>query len=107
MNPAQTDQDDALLDTLLRDSAPDPVPDAGFVDALMMRLPPPRTRSPRAVWLGLVAGTGLAAWQLQDNPVLDQIVRDWSSGHFSLMSAAVLVAALITALCASAAVLTE
>lgn len=107
MSFAPNDQGDELLDKLLRDSAPDPVPDEGFVEATMMRLPPPRARSYRAVWLGLAAGAGLAAWQLQDNAILSQLARDWSSGQFSMMSAAVFVVALITALCASTGVLTE
>jgi hypothetical protein len=52
MSLDREDQDDDLLTKLLRDTAPDPVPDEGFADAIMTRLPPRRPRPHRAVWLG-------------------------------------------------------
>lgn len=99
--------DDDLLHQLLRDSAADTVPDDGFVDAVMSRLPARRRRSHHAVWLGLASGVGLAAWQLQDNPILSQVARDWSGGQFSTASALVLVLVVITACCTSTGVLTK
>ncbi|WP_430458139.1 hypothetical protein [Rheinheimera sp.] len=107
MSLSKEDQDDDLLHQLLRDSAADAVPDDGFVDTVMSRLPAPRRRSNRAVWLGLASGVGFAAWQLQDNPMLSHVARDWSGGQFSMASALVLVLVVITACCTSTGVLTK
>ena len=107
MSLDREDQDDDLLTKLLRDTAPDPIPDEGFADTIMTRLPPRRPRPHRAVWLGLASGIGLAAWQLQGNPLLSQLSHDWAGGQFSIGSALVLAAVMMTALCASSGVLTK
>jgi hypothetical protein len=106
MNGSDTKYEDELL-KLLQDTAPEPVPDDGFTEALMKRLPQTRSASPKAVWLGLASGVVLTVWQLQGNPLLSQLADDWLTGQFSLLSMVVLGAVMLTAFSSSFAVLTK
>ena len=96
-----------LLEQLLRDSAPAPLPDEGFSRRLMTRLPPRRPRTRHGVWLGLATGVGLALWQLQDNPLLQQLARDLAAGQLNMTGSLVLLVALLTAWCVSSGVLSK
>lgn len=75
---------DDLLEKLLRDGFEGPVPDDGFSDRLMHRLPP-RRRQPSA-WLssaGVCIGA-IACWlSLDSAAVLHAGWNDWLHGHAS------------------------
>lgn len=76
-------KDDAV-DALLLAQFEGPVPDEGFCDDMMERLP---ARRRRYVWwplaAGLAAGAALCFLTLQSAPLMRTGLRDWLSGQLS------------------------
>ncbi|MGA9335377.1 MAG: hypothetical protein WBV39_13950 [Rudaea sp.] len=73
--------DDNEIETLLRRQFDGAVPDDGFSDRVMQRLPPRRRR---AVWplpAGIFAGIAACWLSLLSTPLLDVGWRNWISGE--------------------------
>lgn len=83
------DLSDEQLDALLRREFDGPVEDAGFTDALMLKLP---ARGRPRPWLlpGAALAGALLAWlSLLPAPIWQQLVDEWLAGGFGAASAAV------------------
>ena len=73
---------DDPIDLLLRQHFDGPVPDAGFSDRVMQRLPARRpARWP--LWSGAVIGAIAFSLSLATTPLVQAAWRDWLAGHFS------------------------
>lgn len=87
-----SDLDDDDIDKLLLAQFEGPVPDDGFCDAAMQRLPARRRRHPWPSALGIAMG-GISCWaSLNAAPLLRAGWRDWSSGAPSAPAFVVLAA---------------
>ncbi|MFK2879251.1 hypothetical protein [Rhodanobacter hydrolyticus] len=84
---------DDELDALLRRSFDGPVPDEGFSEKLMQRLPPHRRRIAWPLWSGVLAGVGAGGLSLLRAPLLGDGLRDWLRGEWSAPAVALLLAA--------------
>jgi len=74
--------DDDMIETLLRREFDGPVPDDGFSERVMRRLPPRRRRRwPQ--WSGILLGGAACALCLADAPWLQAGWRDWRAGELS------------------------
>ncbi|HET8940720.1 MAG TPA: hypothetical protein VFN13_01870 [Rudaea sp.] len=85
---------DDRIEALVRQQFDGPVPDAGFSERLMQRLPPRRQRRRRAwpLWAGALTGV-IACWlSLQSSPVLQAGWRDWLGGEMSAAAITLLAA---------------
>jgi hypothetical protein len=79
MNEPHDDDVDALLQKQF-DGA---VPDEGFCERVMQRLPPRRRRATWPVWTGILVGAASCWMSLQALPVLRAGWRDWMHGAWS------------------------
>ncbi len=75
--------DDNEIDVLLRKQLEGPVPDNGFSDCVMQRLPQRRRRVVWPLWVGILAGTGAYWLSLLSTPLLQVGWRDWFRGELS------------------------
>lgn len=80
------------IDTMLHQQFDGPVPDAGFTQRVMNRLPPRWRRVAWPLWLGVLAGI-VACWiALLRSPLLQTGFRTWSAGQWSASTVLALVA---------------
>lgn len=87
MNPA-----DGAVEALLRKHFDGPVPDGGFSDAVMRRLPPRRRRVAWPLWAGSATGV-VACWLgLSRASLLLAGWHDWMRGDISMPAVAMLLA---------------
>jgi len=84
---------DNEIEALLRRGFGGPVPDAGFSEQVMRRLPPRRRRIAWPLWGGLLAGTGACWLSLLRSPLLHAGWRAWLHGDWSAPAIALLLAA--------------
>jgi hypothetical protein len=80
------------VDALLRKHFDGPVPDDGFCERVMQRLPPPRRRATWPVWTGILVGAASCWTSLQAMPLLRAGWHDWTHGAWSPSAAALLLA---------------
>ncbi|HEX7348905.1 MAG TPA: hypothetical protein VF264_04570 [Rhodanobacteraceae bacterium] len=81
------------IDTLLHQQFDGPVPDAGFSQCVMDRLPKRRRRLTWPLSLGVLAGIAACWVALLPSPVLQVGFRAWSGGQWSAPLVVVLIAA--------------
>lgn len=98
MNPLPQDE----LGALLRKQFEGPVPDDGFTDQLMRRLPHHRRRAAWPLWAGVMAGTATAWAALLPSPLLQLALRDSVQGNWSAASVSLTLVTLVMVLLASA-----
>jgi hypothetical protein len=98
MNDPHTDD---TIDNLLRRSFDGPVPDDGFSDRVMRRLPPRRARSRWPLAAGLLCGTAACWLSLWLTPWLSGAWRDWFGAGPSLSAIALVTAAACMSLLAA------
>jgi hypothetical protein len=75
-------QDDAI-EALLRGQFDGPLPDDGFSERVMQRLPTRRRRVAWPLWAGVLAGMGACWLGLLSAPLLQVGWRDWAGGELS------------------------
>ncbi|HEX3808906.1 MAG TPA: hypothetical protein VHW02_04325 [Rhizomicrobium sp.] len=75
-------QNDAI-DHLLLQQFEGPVPDGGFCDQIMQRLPARRRRYTWPLVLGIVAGATMCGLSLLSAPLVRIGWRDWLAGELS------------------------
>lgn len=96
------DPSDDAIEALLRKQFDGPVPDAGFSDRVMQRLPPRRRRSAWPLWAGVLAGV-VACWLgLRHAPILHVGWSDWLHADWSIPAitvALLIVGTSLLALC--------
>ena len=79
MNHANDDD----IDALLRAQFDGAVPDDGFTDRVLQRLPPRRRRAAWPLWGGLAAGIAACALSLASAPLVQAGWHDWIGGELS------------------------
>ncbi len=95
-------QDDDEIDALLRRQFDGPLPDQGFSERVMQRLPKTRRRRVAwPLWAGVVAGLGACWSQLLPAPLLQAGWRDWAGGELSAPAITLLLVAAGMSLLAS------
>lgn len=83
---------DDLLEKLLRDGFEGPVPDDGFSDRLMRRLPPRRRRASGSLAIAGVCIGAIACWlSLRSASVLQAGWTDWLQGQASYAAGSLLL----------------
>lgn len=85
-------QSDDPIEALLQKQFDGPVPDEGFSERLMQRLPPRRRRIAWPLWAGLLAGATACWLSLDAMPLLHVGLRDMMGGELSASAIAVLLA---------------
>jgi hypothetical protein len=75
--------DDDAIEALLRKQFDGPVPNEGFSERVMQRLPPRRRRMAWPLWAGIFVGTGACWLSLSSAPLLRAGWRDWMGGELS------------------------
>jgi hypothetical protein len=94
-------QDDAI-EALLRKQFDGPVPDEGFSQRLMKRLPRHRRRTSWPLWGGIAGGV-IACWSaLLSSPLLQTGWADWMHGDWSASAISMLLVVLGMAMLALA-----
>lgn len=88
-----SDWRDEEIEALLRRGFDGPVPDAGFSEQVMRRLPPRRRRIAWWLWGGLLAGTGASWLSLLRSPLLHAGWRAWLRGDWSTPAIVLLLVA--------------
>ena len=78
-----SEPEDDAVDALLLAQFEGPVPDDGFGDAVMHRLPPRRRRHAWPLAAGLVAGAMVCWLSLLSAPLVRIGWRDWLAGELS------------------------
>ena len=77
------EHEDDAVDALLLAQFEGPVPDEGFCDDIMQRLPARRRRPVWPLAAGLAAGAVVGFLSLQSAPLMRTGLRDWLSGQLS------------------------
>ena len=83
---------DHAIDALLGDQFDGPVPDGGFSDRVMARLPASRRSGTWPVVAGIVLGAGMCWYCLSLSPLADLGSPDWIAGHLSGAAVTLLLA---------------
>lgn len=83
--------DDNEIETMLLKQLEGPVPDNGFSDRLMQRLPPRRRRTVWPLWAGVLTGTGTCWLSLLSSPLLHIGWQGWVRGELSASVIALMV----------------
>jgi hypothetical protein len=78
-----SEREDDAVEALLRARFEGPVPDEGFCDDVMHRLPLRRRRHVWPLAVGLGTGAAVCWLSLQSVPLVRVGWRDWLSGEFS------------------------
>jgi hypothetical protein len=86
-----SDNDD--IEALLREHFDGAVPDDGFADRLMQRVPHRRRRAAWPVGAGIMAGIGACWLSLLPTPLLQVGCQNWYSGELSSSAFVLLTAA--------------
>ena len=86
------DPHDEAIEALLRRQFEGVVPDEGFSERVMQRLPLRRRRATWPVWAGILMGTALCWTSLQALPLLRISWRDWLHGEWSAPAITLLLA---------------
>lgn len=86
------DPHDDAIEALLRRQFAGAVPDDGFCERVMRRLPPRRRRRTWPVWVGMLAGGALCGASLLPLPLLRAGWQDWLHGDWSVSAIALLSA---------------
>lgn len=103
MNPPR----DETIDALLRQQFGGPVPDDGFSERVMQRLPSRRRRTAWPLWTSVLAGAAGCWSSLQLSPWLVAGWRDWMHGELSAPAITLLLAMAGMSLAAAWWVVTE
>jgi hypothetical protein len=74
---------DDEIEALLRKQFDGPVPDDGFSERVMQRLPPHRRRAAWLSWAGILVGAGSCWLSLLSTPLLHIGWQDWMGGELS------------------------
>jgi 4-amino-4-deoxy-L-arabinose transferase-like glycosyltransferase len=98
---------DEAIEALLRQKFDGPVPDDGFSERVMQRLPSHRRRVTWPLWVGVLAGTGACWCSLLFAPWLSAGWRNWAHGELSFAAITLLVAMTIMSLLAGWWAMTE
>lgn len=101
------DKTDEVLDALLREQFDGPVPDGGFCDSVMTRLPARRRRSLWPLVAGAFAGVAACGFSLRSSPIAIDGLRDWLSGDISASALTLLGAMVCMAILAAAWTIAE
>jgi len=88
-----SDLHDDEIEALLRRSFEGPVPDAGFSEKLMQRLPPRPRRAAWPLWSGVLVGAAGCGLSLLHSSLLGAGLHDWLHGAWSAPAAVLLLAA--------------
>jgi 4-amino-4-deoxy-L-arabinose transferase-like glycosyltransferase len=83
--------DDDAIEALLRKQFEGHVPDDGFSERVMQRLPSHRSRTTWPLWAGLLVGAGVCAWSLLSSPLLQAGWRDWMASELSVPAIVLLI----------------
>jgi len=83
---------DDAIEALLRKQFDGPLPDDGFSEHVMQRLPPRRRRVAWPLWAGFLVGSGTCWLSLLFSPLLQDGWRDWVDGDLSVSTITLLVA---------------
>ena len=94
MTSNQPQDDDDVIEGLLRRQFDGPVPNEGFSERVMQRLPARRRRVAWPLWAGIAAGIGACCLQLPSAALLQVGWRDWVGGDLSTPA---IIALLVTA----------
>lgn len=86
-----TEPSDDAIESLLRNHFDGPIPDDGFSDSVMQRLPPRRRRAAWPLWCGVVAGIAACWLGLLRVPLLTAGWHDWIRGTWSAPAIAMLL----------------
>lgn len=86
------DPHDDAIEALLRQQFTGAVPDDGFCERVMRRLPLRRRRRAWPVWVGMLAGGALGGASLLPLPLLRTGWQDWWQGDWSAPAIALLSA---------------
>lgn len=91
MNPEHEQDHDDAIDALLRRSFDGPLPDAGFSDRVMQRLPSRRRRSAWPLVAGVLAGAVLYTLSLSASPLWHEawqglLAGEWSASTVIMMA---------------------
>lgn len=92
---------DDAIEALLRKQFDGPVPDDGFSEQVMQRLPPRRRRIAWPLWAGVLAGAGTCWMSLLSAPLVHVGWQDWSAGELTAPGIALLLAMVGMSLLAS------
>lgn len=84
-----SDLHDDEIEALLRRSFEGPVPDAGFSERVIQRLPS-RRRISWPLWSGVLTGISACGLSLLRSPLLHAGWRDWLHGDWSMPAAVLL-----------------
>ena len=87
-----TEAIDDAIDALLRDQFDGPVPDHGFSDRVLARLPARRRRANWPVAAGAVLGAALCWYCLSLSPLASLGSQDWVAGRLSAPAVTLLLA---------------
>lgn len=85
------DDMDDVVDVLLRDQFEGPVPDDGFCDRVIDRLPARRCRNKWPMAAGILAGVATCWFSLRSAPIAYVGWQDWLSGEPSASAIALFV----------------
>jgi hypothetical protein len=85
------ERDDAI-EALLRKQFNGSVPDEGFSERVMQRLPSRRRRVDWPLWVGVLAGAAACWLSLLFSPLLHVGWRDWAGGELSAPAITLLLA---------------
>ncbi|MEI9996462.1 MAG: hypothetical protein WDM91_17830 [Rhizomicrobium sp.] len=86
-----SEREDDPVDALLLERFEGPVPDEGFCDGVMQRLPPRRHDPAWPLAAGVVAGVTVCWLSLLSSPLLRIGWRDWLSGERSASAVTLLL----------------
>ncbi|BFI96655.1 MAG: hypothetical protein RSP_21650 [Rhodanobacter sp.] len=86
------DVHDDGIEALLRRGFDGPIPDGGFSERVMQRLPARRRRIAWPLWGGVLAGVAAGWASLSRSPLLHDGWRDWLHGDWSMPAIALLLA---------------
>lgn len=91
MTHSHEDPNDAI-DALLRQQFEGAVPDDGFCDRVMERLPARPRRRAWPLWCGVAAGAAACVLTLWSTPLVQLGWRDWAGGQWSAPAIVLLLA---------------
>ena len=94
------DETDDVIDVLMRQHFEGPVPDDGFCESVMDRLPARRHRNKWPMAAGTVAGVAMCWFSLWSAPITSVGWQDWLSGEMSASAITLFIAMMSMAILA-------
>lgn len=93
-------QEDDAIDQLLRAQFDGAIPDDGFSERLMLRVPARRRRAAWPLWAGVVGGVAASWLSLLPSQLLHVGWREWTGGELSATGVTLLLAFAVMSLMA-------